>query len=416
MLLAGARRGGNLLERQSGFKLIDRILSQDEERIITIKNVSLNEPFFTGACEVEPEFPSAMLIEALLQTAETLLARQTPFSDRRACFSGIDSMSLLRPIYVGDQIRMEVEIAKKKDPHVTVSVKALVQGQLVCEGKFLFVLTLKPSKPQIHPMASVHPSASLGKDVVVGPYAIIGEEVIIGNGTVIEAHTMIERWTRIGENCHIFFGCVLGSQAQDLKYNGESSWVVLGDRNVVREYVTINRATGNQNVTKIGSDNLFLTSVHISHNCDIGNDVIITNLVHLGGHTVIEDRAVIGGMVGIHQFIRIGMGSMVGGYSRLSQDVPPFMLCEGNPAYIRGLNLVGLKRRGVSSDAISEIKQIYKTIYRSEMNTTQALREILQMPFTTPEGLYLLEFLKKESPRGLTKKAIETEQVVHVEW
>ncbi|NQY74749.1 MAG: acyl-ACP--UDP-N-acetylglucosamine O-acyltransferase [Candidatus Margulisbacteria bacterium] len=268
----------------------------------------------------------------------------------------------------------------------------------------MFTLTEVPSKPNIHPTASVHPSAILGKDVSIGPYSIVGKNVIIGDRTKLEAHVLIEKWTQIGDDCHIHFGAVIGSPPQDTKYEGEKSWVVMGDRNVIREYVTINRSTGKNNITKIGSDCLFLTNVHIAHNCELGDHVIIANATALGGHTIIEDYATIGGITGIHQFVRIGKGSMVGGFTGVYQDIPPFMLCEGNPAYVRGINAIGLKRLGMSVKQVSLMKKAFKLLYRTDLNTTQAVKEIKDFEHELPELEQLVSFLKADTIRGITKK------------
>jgi UDP-N-acetylglucosamine acyltransferase len=287
---------------------------------------------------------------------------------------------------------------------------ALVNGELVCEGEFTFTLSLRPTRPQIHRTASVHASAILGKDVVIGPNVIIGENVVIGDNTIIEGHVMIEKWTQLGSQCHVHFGSVIGSGPQDVKYAGERSFVKIGDRNIIREYVTINRATGREAATVVGSDNLFLTNVHLAHNCHVGNHVTIANMTNIAGHSIIEDRVLIGGMTGVHQFVRIGEGAMVGAYTRLPQDVPPFMLCEGNPALIRTLNLIGLKRRGVSRVAIQEIRRIFKHYYRMEKNASQALHDIEAEGVTSSEAQRLLQFLKLDSPRGIIKKASKADE------
>ncbi len=207
---------------------------------------------------------------------------------------------------------------------------------------------------------------------------------------------------------------MIGSAPQDVKYGGEQTWVIIGDRNEIREYVTINRSTGKGTTTEIGSDNLLLTNVHVAHNCKIGNRVIIANMTNLGGHTEIEDRVTIGGMTGIHQFVRIGQGAMVGAYTRLPQDVPPFMLCEGNPALIRGINLIGLKRNGAPKLAVEEIKTVFRMLYRSDKNTSQAIDAILKEHLKSEEANHLVRFLQVESKRGLTKKTTDSAEAESV--
>jgi UDP-N-acetylglucosamine acyltransferase len=391
------------------FVLIDQVIElEHNSHIIAIKNVSLNEPFFNNLFMEEPVLPESIIIEALQQAGFLLLSEQLRLSTVKTFFEAIKEIKFINKVRPGDQLRLEVEIKKQTDTEVKLNGKALVEGKVVSEGVFVFQLALAPSKPQIHTTASVHPSAVLGKDVVVGPYSTVGEDVVIGDRTILEAHALIEKCTRIGEDCHIHFGCVLGSNAQDRKYSGEKTYVVLGDRNILREYVTINRSTGAGTITQIGNDNMFLTNVHIGHNVVVHNNVTITNLTHIAGHVTIEDNVIIGGLVGMHQFLRVGKGAMVGGYSRIPQDVPPFMLVEGNPAYIRTPNLVGLKRRGASKEALVELKSAFKLFCRSNLNTSQAIAEMEKVNFKSEEAKYFLNFIKADSKRGLTKGEADT--------
>ena len=216
---------------------------------------------------------------------------------------------------------------------------------------------------------------------------------------------MIDKWSIIGKHNAIEFGAVIGSQAQDVKYKGEVAYVKIGDHNQIREYVTINRATGKDEVTEIGSNNMLLTNTHIGHNCKIGNHVVMANVVHVGGHVHIEDNATIGGLTGIHQFVRVGKGTMIGGYSRLIQDVPPFMLCDGNPAYVRNLNAIGCKRSGMSKSTLTDLKQLYKLLYRSNLNTKQALSEFSPKE-SSDEVDHLLAFIQHDASRGISKKSV----------
>lgn len=401
-----------LLSDNSLFQLIDKVLEIQNNKIIVLKNVSLNEPFFKNQNFDEPQMPNILILEAMSQTGKLLLSSRDDLSGRRFSLKNIKKVEFQRPIYPGDTLRIETAIEKNQKNALEMNSKVLLEGQIVCEGKLVFALTAVPTRPQIHPTASVHPSAVLGKDVVVGPYTIIGENVVIGDRTVLEAHIMVEKWVKIGADCHIHFGCVIGSAAQDVKYTGEEAWVEIGDRNEIREYVTINRSTGKNSKTEIGSDNLIFTNVHIGHNCKIGNKIVIVNMTHIAGHVTIEDAAIIGGMTGIHQFVTIGSGAMIGGDSRLSQDVPPYMLCSGSPAYVRSLNIIGLKRRGVSLAHIKEIKTIYKTMFRSELNTSQALKQIKELAYKSPGAQKLEAFLNRDSKRGFAKKGSEDNIVI----
>ena len=229
---------------------------------------------------------------------------------------------------------------------------------------------------KIHPTAIVHPAAQLHPSVEVGPYAIIGEKVTIGSETTIGAHAIIDGLTEIGAKNRIFPGAAIGLEPQDLKYDGAESLTKIGDRNTIREYVTVNRATHEGEATVIGNDNLLMAYMHVAHNCIIGDRVVIANSVALAGHVTIGSRATIGGIVGIHQFVHIGQLSMVGGCSRILRDVPPFMLVEGNIARVRTLNQVGMSRAGLTKDDISLLKKAFRIIYRSELAMKEALGQV----------------------------------------
>ena len=253
----------------------------------------------------------------------------------------------------------------------------------------------------VHSTAVIHPSATIADDVVIGPYAVIGERAFIDSGTRIGPHAVIEDYTSIGRDCQIFAGAVVGGVPQDLKFQpGTESYCVVGDRNVIRECVTINRATAEGDVTRVGNDNLLMAYVHVAHDCHVGNHTVMANGVTLAGHVQVEDHAVIGGMTGLHQFIRVGKMAMVGAMSRLAQDVPPFMLTEGNPPKVYGLNVLGLRRNGVPADARVQLKRAYKLMYRSSLSLGQAIAEINKLE-PCPELRHLIAFLQA-SERGIS--------------
>lgn len=235
-------------------------------------------------------------------------------------------------------------------------------------------------KTLIHPTAVIHPDAQLHPTVQVGPYAVIGERVKVGPETVLGAHVVLEGPTEIGARNHIFPGAAIGLEPQDRKYDGGPSLVKIGDGNRIREYVTINRATRAGEATQIGNENLLMAYVHVAHNCVIEDSVVISNATALAGHVHIESRATISGVLGIHQFVHIGRLAMVGGMSRINRDVPPYMLVEGNPARVRSLNLVGLKRAGMTEvdqkQVFQTLKKAFQILYRSELPLTQALEQI----------------------------------------
>ncbi len=256
----------------------------------------------------------------------------------------------------------------------------------------------------IHPTAVIHPEAQLHPTVQVGAYAVIGEAVTIGPGTVIGAHVVIDGNTQIGEQNQIFTGAVIGSQPQDLKYDGGMNAVRIGNGNQIREYVTINQATHSDEVTQIGDHNLLMAYTHVGHNCLLEDHVIIANSVALAGHIHIESYARISGVLGVHQFVRIGRLAMIGGMSRIDRDVPPYMLIEGNPARVRTLNLVGLQRSDLISAAVMQsLKKGFRLLYRSSLTLDQALDAIALLP-DNEHLAHLQQFVRQSmaGSRGLT--------------
>ncbi len=255
----------------------------------------------------------------------------------------------------------------------------------------------------IHPTAIVHPKARLGAEVAVGPYSILHEHVAVGPRTRIGAHCVIEGRTTIGADCEIFTGAVIGSIPQDLKYRGERSELLIGDRNKIREYVTINPGTeSGGGKTVIGDDCLLMAYAHVAHDCRIGSHVILANSVGLAGHITIEDRAVIGGLVGIHQFVRVGTLAMVGGCSRVNQDAPPYATCVGYPASVIGLNIEGLRRAGVSHDVRQQLHRALKVLFLSKLSLRHAIAQLEREPNPCAELQHLLAFVRG-SKRGVAR-------------
>ena len=256
-----------------------------------------------------------------------------------------------------------------------------------------------PESLLIHPTAIVHPQAQLHPTVRVAPYAIIGAKVSIGAHTTVGSHAVIDGLTSIGEDNQIFPGAAIGLEPQDLKYQGANSKVIIGDRNKIREYVTINKATNVGEATIIGNDNLLMAYSHVAHNCVIGNEVIIANNVAMAGHVTIESQAVISGLLGIHQFVHIGRMAMVGGMSRINRDVPPYLLVEGNPARVRSLNLVGLKRKGFNTEAIKQLKKAFRILYRDNLPLNKAIAQLELISDSEPIQ-HLKHFLEASSSDG----------------
>lgn len=256
-------------------------------------------------------------------------------------------------------------------------------------------------KSNIHPTAIIDSSAVIHENVSIGAYSIIGKEVVINNNTEIGAHVVVDDYTSIGENCKIYTGAVLGSKSQDLKADGEKSFLIIGDNNIIREYVTINRSSNKNDKTLIGNNNSFLTYSHIGHDCLIGNNNVFSNSVNIGGYCIFEDFIVVGGIVGVHQFVKVGSHAMIGGMSRVTQDVPPYFVTVGNPVEVEGVNILGLKRSYFELENIILLKKAWEIIYNKKLTLSESLQE-LQRIEQSDEILYLIDFLKQTSKRGLS--------------
>jgi UDP-N-acetylglucosamine acyltransferase len=246
---------------------------------------------------------------------------------------------------------------------------------------------------RIHPTALVHPDVVLGDDIEVGPFAIVGPYCTIGDQCVIAPRATIERNARLGRGVRVGTGSIIGGDPQDLKYEGEETWVEIGDESVVREYATINRGTRQSLRTTVGRKCLIMSYVHLAHDCHVGHNVILANMVQLAGHVTIEDNAIVSAMSGIHQFVRIGTFSFIGGLSKVVKDVPPFARASGNPASLYGLNSVGLERNGFSEDARRELKRAYRLFFASGLNMTQARERAESELQMLPEVQMFLSFL-----------------------
>lgn len=254
---------------------------------------------------------------------------------------------------------------------------------------------------KIHPTAIVAPGAQLGAGVEVGPFSIIGENVQIGDGTIIGAHVTIEGWTVIGQNCRIYSGAVIGNEPQDKKYKGEKTYLFIGDDNVIREYATISRGTlGGGGETRLGNNNMIMSYVHVAHDVQMGSNIVVAHGTGISGHVVIEDCAVISGLCGIHQFTKIGRMSMIGAQSMIAKDVPPYVLVKGNPAKLYGVNIVGLRRNGLSPETRKVIQRAYKILYRSGLPLKQAIEEMERELPACEEIDHFLRFLRS-AERGI---------------
>jgi UDP-N-acetylglucosamine acyltransferase len=252
----------------------------------------------------------------------------------------------------------------------------------------------------IHRTALVDPKAHVGQDVSIGPYAIVGPRVTVGDGCTVAAHAVLERNVKLGTGVKLGYGAVIGNDPQDLKYQGEETWVEIGDGTVVREYCTVNRGTSATGKTTVGERCFLMSYVHVAHDCVIGHDVIIANAVQMAGHVTIDDRAIISGLVPIHQFVRIGTFAFVGGGSRVNQDVPPYTKAVGNPVHLYGLNSVGLQRAGFSPEVKLALKRAYRLLFNSDLTVTQGIARARAELSVGPEVEIFLRFIEG-SQRGV---------------
>ena len=255
----------------------------------------------------------------------------------------------------------------------------------------------------IHPSAIIESGAKIGKNVSVGAFSYIGADVEIGDNTIIASHVVIEGHTKIGSNNHIYQFASIGAQPQSIAYDGEPTKVEIGNNNILREYVTINRGTpDDRGLTSIGDDNFLMAYVHIAHDCELGSNIVFANCASLAGHVKVEDFVIMGGFSLVHQFCRVGAHCITGIGSVCIQDVPPFMLAAGNKAITHGINVKGLRRREFSSEDINQLKKAYKIIYRSGLTTKSAIEEIRKKEWTSPHVEYLTEFFDN-SQRGVIR-------------
>ncbi|MEO7742805.1 MAG: acyl-ACP--UDP-N-acetylglucosamine O-acyltransferase [Usitatibacter sp.] len=255
----------------------------------------------------------------------------------------------------------------------------------------------------IHPTAIIDPRAKLAAGVSVGPYTVIDGDVEVGEGTTLGAHNVITGHTKIGRDNRIFHFCSIGEANQDKKYKGEPTRLEIGERNTIREYVTLNRGTAQDvGVTRLGDDNWLMAYCHVAHDCQVGSNTVFANHATLGGHVHIGDHTILGGFVGVHQFVRVGTHVMAGISTVITQDVPPYLIVAGQPCAPHGINTEGLRRRGFTAEALAALKRAYRTLYKSGLTLDRAREELARQALETPEVGALAEFLAK-STRGIAR-------------
>ncbi len=381
--------------------LVDAVVEHDPgRRMAAVKNVTVNEEYFQGHFPGMPLMPGVMMIESLLQVATLLLRTDQDSGTSRAFLRGVNHAKFRRQVVPGDRIRLDVVLRRRRTGLAVVRGEAKVGTQIVAEAELL--VGIEADAVEIHPTAIVHPDAVVGAGSVVEPHAVIGAQVRIGRNCRVGASAVIDGDTAIGDACKVYPFASIGLIPQDLKFKGEPTRLVIGRRNVFREFVTVHRGTrGGGGVTSIGNDNVFMAYAHVAHDCRIGDRTIFGNGATLGGHVVVEDEATISAYSGVHQFCRVGRQAFIGGYSVVTKDALPYGKTVGNRARIYGLNTIGLVRRGSSQGTIARLKRAYRYLLQSKLNTTRAVRRIMDDPdVACPEVEYLVEFIRT-SKRGV---------------
>jgi len=390
---------------QYPFVLVDRVVEHDPGgRLVAIKNVTGSEEFFEGHFPGAPVMPGVLLMEGLAQAAGIWLLKNA--ADPRGLevhVVGIDQAKFRRPAVPGDQLRLEITVLRRRGPLCRVRGEVRSGDKRVAEANLLLRVAALPP-PDVDPTARVAPSAVLGAGVKVGPYSIVGARVRIGAGTVLASHVVIDGDTEIGAENRLYPFCSVGLAPQDMKYHGEHTRLVIGDRNVVREFVTIHPGTaGGGGLTRIGSDNLFMAYAHVAHDCLVGSHTIFANGATLAGHVEVADFVTIGAYSGVHQFCRVGTHAFVGGYTVATKDVLPYSKTVGNRACIYGVNTIGLARRGFAAETIVAIRRAFRVLVQSRLNTSEAVARLEAEGSPHAEVRGLVEFIRT-ARRGVILK------------
>ena len=382
--------------------LVDAITEHEPgRRIVAVKNVTVNEEFFQGHFPGAPLLPAVLMLESLAQVAAILLLHDDARPNAKVYLRGVNDAKFRRQVVPGDRLRLEISLGRRRGSLALANASAYVGDQVVAECEL--VLGVRADAAHIDRTAIVHSGAEIGEGTVVGPYATIGRHARIGSRCRIGASAMIDGWTRIGDETEIFPFASIGLAPQDLKYQGEETQLVIGRRNIFREFVTINRGTrGGGGVTSIGDRNVFMAYVHVAHDCRVGDDTIFGPHATLGGHVTVETFANISAGSAVHQFCRVGQHAFIGGYSVVTKDALPYARTVGSrPARIFGLNIIGLMRRGMAPEVIDKLKRSFRYLLQSKLNTTSALHQIQQdRSLACPEVQYLVDFIRT-SKRGV---------------
>ena len=382
--------------------LIDGVVEHEPgSRIVAVKNVTVNEEFFQGHFPGTPLMPGVLMIEALVQAATVLLLDDAVRpSAMRTVLRGVNNARFRRQVVPGDRLRLEVTIGRRRRRLAVAAAVARVDNHVVAEAELLVGLVVDEAR--IDPSAHVARGAEIGAGTVVGPNSVIGPHVRIGRECHIGASAVIDGWTEIGDENRVFPFASIGMIPQDMKFKGERTTLVIGRRNVFREFSTVHRGTlGGGGVTRIGDDNLFMAYVHVAHDCKVGHKTIFGNAATLSGHVSVEDQANIGAFSAVHQFCRVGRQAFIGGFSVITLDALPYVRTVGNRARVYDLNTIGLDRQGMSEETIAQLRRAFRYLLQSKLNTTQALQQIEEdETIQCPEVAYLVDFIRS-SPRGV---------------
>jgi UDP-N-acetylglucosamine acyltransferase len=383
--------------------LVDAISEHERgRRLVAVKNVTVNEEFFQGHFPGAPLLPGVLMLESLSQVATILLVeRGDARPNMRVFLRGVNNAKFRKQVVPGDRLRLEISLGRRRRTLARAQAAAFVGDQVVAECELL--LGLLPDATDIDPTALVHPTAVIGKGTTIGPHATIGPQVRIGANCRVGATAVIDGWTEIGDDTEVFPFASIGQIPQDLKFRGEETRLVIGRRNIFREFVTINRGTrGGGGVTSIGDRNVFMAYVHVAHDCHVGDDTIFGPHATLGGHVAVDDFANISAGSAVHQFCRVGRHAFVGGYSVVTKDALPYAKTVGSrPARIFGLNVIGLERRGFQPAVLAKLKRSFRYLLQSKLNTTSALGQIERdRSLACDEVQHLVEFIRT-SRRGV---------------
>jgi UDP-N-acetylglucosamine acyltransferase len=388
--------------------LVDAVTEHEAgRRLVAVKNVTANEEFFQGHFPGVPLMPAVLMVESLSQVAAMLLLeRGDAPPDARVYLHGINDAKFRRHVVPGDRLRLEVRLGRRRASLARAQATAYVGDTMVAEAELL--LGVVPDRTEIDPTALVHPQARVGAGTRIGPHASVGPHVRIGANCRIGASAVVDGWTEIGDDTEIFPFASIGLIPQDLKFRGEVTRLVIGRRNIFREFVTINRGTlGGGGVTAIGDRNVFMAYVHVAHDCRVGSDTIFGPHATLGGHVVVEDFANISAGSAVHQFCRVGRHAFIGGYSVVTKDALPFAKTVGSrPARIFGVNSIGLMRRGVPPGIVDKLKRSFRYLLQSKLNASKALQQIQRdRSLACEEVQYLLDFIGS-SQRGVILRRV----------